>query len=44
MTIVHVYDELQASGLVERKKGAGPVSAPINGGSFQKGSRIGGNI
>ena len=23
MTIVHVYDELQASGLVERKKGSG---------------------
>nr|WP_295973357.1 PLP-dependent aminotransferase family protein [uncultured Bacillus sp.] len=37
MTIVHVYDELQASGLVERKKGSGTLVSTHKWGVLPKG-------
>ena len=37
MTIVHVYDELQASGLVERKKGSGTRVSTHKWGILPKG-------
>src|SRR3954465_10227146 len=37
MTIVHVYDELQASGLVERKKGSGTRVSTNKWGILPKG-------